>query len=68
MHINETHLLHRTGFVAWEEKNEGRDFATDCGDNPAFCLIEVQSLQWTLVPMNNALEVDDTYSIRGRSD
>ena len=41
------------------------DFATDCGCRLAFCLIEVQPLQWTLVPMNNALEVDDTYSIRG---
>lgn len=42
--------------------------AEDCRDNPALCLIEVQPLQWPQLPKNNALEVDDTFSIRGLSD
>lgn len=42
--------------------------AEDCGDNLALCLTEVQPLQWPQLPKNAALEVDDTFSIRGQSD
>ena len=35
----------------------------DYGDFPAFCLITFQCWsQWTVVLMNNAFYVDDTYS------
>ena len=37
--------------------------AMDYGDFPAFCLITFQCWsQWTVVLMNNAFYVDDTYS------
>lgn len=69
MHIHITHLLLQNQPCSLEKKM-GRVWylAEDCRDNPALCLIEVQPLQWPQLPKNNALEVDDTFSIRGLSD